>query len=130
MKRLGSIVFISVVALAGCDNASRLDKTGQARPERDKPGAGPVKADHSGSVEDRLARLEDSYAKYGETLEWVNGIHQQQAQQAKAQQEQQQRNEPDPDAVFAVDIDPDLKLGQFEGSPKAPVTIVEAWDFA
>jgi hypothetical protein len=125
MKRLGSIAFISVVAFAGCDNASRLDKAGQARPERDKPGAA-VKADHSGSVEDRLARLEDSYAKYGETLKWIDGIHEQQMQQ----QRMQAREEPDPDAVFAVDISPDLKMGQVEGPVGAPVTIVEAWDFA
>lgn len=130
MKRLGSIAFISVVAFAGCDNASRLDQTGQARPERDKPGAGPVKADHSGSVEERLARLENNYAKYGETLEWVNGIHEQQAQQAKQQAEQRRREEPDPEAVFAVDVAPDVKLGAFEGPANALVTIVEAWDFA
>jgi hypothetical protein len=138
MKRLGSIVFISAVAsalaLGGCENTSRLDK--QTGAERgvgagggDKaPGA--VKADHSGSVEDRLTRLENSNAKYGETLEWVNGIREQQKAQAKAQAEQRQRDEPDPDAVFAVDVAPDVKIGAVEGPNTALVTIVEAWDFA
>jgi protein-disulfide isomerase len=37
---------------------------------------------------------------------------------------------PRPGTVYAVDIQPDLAIGQVIGSPAAPVTIVEAWDFA
>jgi hypothetical protein len=132
MKHLGSVALITCLAssLLGCENSSRLDKTVQPRPERaDKPGAS-AKADHSGSLEERVARLEDSNAKYAETLDWVDNIRKQQQQQAKAQQQQRERDDPDPDAVFAVDIAPDLKLGQTEGPAQAPVTIVEAWDFA
>ncbi|TMQ18309.1 MAG: hypothetical protein E6J91_08240 [Deltaproteobacteria bacterium] len=128
MVALGAL--IAAPALVGCENASRLDKA-PASAERGAAAAPmPIKADHSGSVEDRLTRLENNLARYGDTLEWVNGIHEQQKQQAKAQAEQQRREEPDPDAVFAVDIAPDLKLGQIEGPAGAPVTIVEAWDFA
>ena len=44
--------------------------------------------------------------------------------------QQQQRQEADPAAVFAVDITANAKKGMIEGPEKAPVTIVEAWDFA
>ncbi len=47
-----------------------------------------------------------------------------------AQEEAQEREEPAPDAVFAVDIAPDVAAGQVEGPADAPVTIVEAFDFA
>ena len=92
-----------------------------------EPAAAPsAKADHSGSVEERLARLEDSYAKNAEALDFLNKVYAQQ----KAQQQAQEREEPAPDAMFAVDIGPDVKAGQVEGSPQALITIVEAWDFA
>ena len=132
MKRLGSVALVSFLALVGCDNTSRLDKVTKEPPKpTPSPSAvEPVKADHSGSLEERVARLEDNSAKYGDTLEWVSNIKRQQEQQQKAQQDQQQRSEPDPEGVFAVDVSPDVKAGQVEGSPQALVTIVEAWDFA
>jgi hypothetical protein len=126
MKRLGSIAVISLWALgalAGCDNASRLDKTTKDTP---KAEAAPVKSDHSGSLEERVARMEDNFAKYGEALEFLNKVYAQQKQQQQAQE----REEPAPDATFAVDVTPNVKLGMVEGSPQALVTIVEAWDFA
>jgi hypothetical protein len=135
MKRLGSVAMVSLLALVGCDNTSRLTNSTKPLPKSDTPPAeaappAPAKADHTGTLEERVARLEDSMAKYAPTIEWVAAIRQQQEQQQKAQQEQQRRSEPDPAGVFAVDITPDLKLGQVEGSPQALVTIVEAWDFA
>jgi hypothetical protein len=129
MKRLGSVLVISLCALVGCDNASRLDKTTKLAP-KDTPHAeaapGPVKSDHTGTLEERVARIEDNFARYGEALEFLNKVYAQQ----KQQQDQQERGEPAPDAMFAVDISQDLKAGQVEGSPQALVTIVEAWDFA
>jgi hypothetical protein len=104
MKSLASALLLGSLLLA-CQNESKLD---------------------SGSLEDRVKKLEADNAKYHEELEWLNGIYKQQ----KAQQEQQEANEPDPNATFAVDIAPDLKLGQVEGPPTACVTLVEAWDFA
>jgi hypothetical protein len=134
MKRFGSVTLISVLASAalfGCENNSRLDKTVQrVDPKAEKADVAPVKADHSGSLEDRVARLEEHYAKSAESMEWLAKWYEQQKGQQKAQQAQQAREDPDPDAVFAVDIAPDIKLGQVEGSPQALVTIVEAWDFA
>jgi len=47
-----------------------------------------------------------------------------------AGQQRPGREEADPAAVFAVDIAPNAKLGMIEGPAVAPVTIVEAWDFA
>jgi hypothetical protein len=127
MKRLGSIALISLWALVGCDNTSRLDKTTKAMPkDTPKTEAAPVKSDHSGTLEERVARLEDNFAKYGEAFEFLNKVYGQQ----KQQQQQAEREEPAPDATFAVDVTPNVKLGMVEGSPQALVTIVEAWDFA
>ncbi|MEO7093010.1 MAG: hypothetical protein ABI175_07160 [Polyangiales bacterium] len=42
----------------------------------------------------------------------------------------QQREEAAPDAVFAVDVNQNVKKGMIEGPTTAMVTIVEAWDFA
>ncbi len=81
---------------------------------------------NNATLEHRLARLEAAYAKDAEALEFLNKVYEQQ----KAQQQAHEREEPAPDAVFAVDIAPDVKAGQVEGSPQALVTIVEAWDFA
>jgi len=81
---------------------------------------------NNATLEQRLARLEAAYAKDAEALEFLNKVYEQQ----KAQQQAHEREDPAPDAVFAVDIAPDVKAGQVEGSPQALVTIVEAWDFA
>jgi hypothetical protein len=127
MKRLGTVAFVSLLALVGCENPSRLDKTTKAMPkDRAQAERAPVKADHSGTMEERVARLEDNFARYGEALDFLAKVYAQQ----KQQQEQQERSVPAPDAVFAVDIAASVKLGQVEGSSQALVTIVEAWDFA
>jgi hypothetical protein len=128
MKRIGSIAVISLLAMVGCDNTSRLDRTTKVAP-KDTPteaAPGPAKADHSGTLEERVARIEGNLAKYGEALEFLQKVYAQQKQQQQAQE----REEAAPDAMFAVDITPDVKLGMVEGSPQALVTIVEAWDFA
>jgi uncharacterized coiled-coil protein SlyX len=135
MKRLGSVALLSLLvslsSLAGCENSSPLDKMTKSPDEKsEKAEATPAKADHSGSLEDRVARLETNAAKSAEALEWLTKWYAQQQQQQKAQVEQRQREDLDADGVFAVDIAPDVKLGQVEGSPQALVTIVEAWDFA
>ena len=122
---------VSLLAFVGCDNSSRLDKTTKNMPKTDpshpaEAAPGPVKSDHSGTIEERVARLEDNFAKYGEALDFLGKVYAQQKQQQQAQE----REEPAPDAVFAVDISADLKAGQVEGSPQALVTVVEAWDFA
>ena len=130
MKRLGSAALISLLStlsLVACENSSRLDSSAKNAPKEkaDKPAAS-FKGDHSGSVEDRVARLEANYDKYAEALDFLAKVYEQQ----KAQQQRAQREEPDPDAVFAVDVAPDVKLGEVEGPNTALVTIVEAWDFA
>ena len=118
MKRFGSFALISGLALlsslAGCENKSRLDNAVKS----DKAGAAPDTANHSGSLEERVARLEKNFDNYGDALDFLQKVY------------DQQNQDPDPNAVFAVDVAPDLKLGQVEGSPEALVTIVEAWDFA
>lgn len=127
MRHLGTLATIALVAMAGCENTSRLDKTVRTMDRTDdRPAASPVAGDHSGTVEERLARLETMYAKYAEPLEFLAKVYDQQKQQQKAQQ----REEPDPDAMFAVDIASNVKLGMVEGPSQALVTIVEAWDFA
>jgi hypothetical protein len=133
MKRLGSVALLSLLvslSQVACENnTSRLDKTSKVTEKADKADkaeATPIKADHSGTLEERVARLEENYAKNAEALDFLGKVYAQQ----KAQQRAQQERDPDPDAVFAVDITPDVKLGQVEGPSSAPVTIVEAWDFA
>lgn len=131
MKHLGSAALISLLStlsLVACENTSRLDNSVKNAPKEkaDKPGASSFKGDHSGSLEDRVARLEANYDKNAEALDFLAKVYEQQ----KAQQQRAQREEPDPDAVFAVDVGPDVKLGEVEGPATALVTIVEAWDFA
>jgi hypothetical protein len=124
MKRLGSVALFSVLGLFGCENPSRLDNTGTAK--TGTPEAASAKLDRSGSVEERLARLEDNWAKHAEAFDFLAKVY---GQQKQAQQ-QQERQEPAPDAVFAVDVAPNVKGGLVEGPSSALVTIVEAWDFA
>lgn len=128
MKRLGSVALLSVLGLIGCDNTSRLDKTTKSVPKAEavQPAASAAKADRSGTLEERVARLEDNYAKYAEAFDFLGKVYAQQ----KQQQQQQAREEPAPDAVFAVDVTPNVKGGLVEGPQQALVTIVEAWDFA
>jgi hypothetical protein len=132
MKMLSRTALLAALALAACQQApSRLDKvTSTSKPGATAPGqnaeapAG-LKIDRSGSVEQQLARLQDAYDRSAEAMAFLNKVFDQQ----RAQQVAQEREEPAEDAVFAVDIAPDLKLGQVEGPASAPVTIIEAWDF-
>jgi hypothetical protein len=135
MKRLGSAALISLLAslsMLACENGSRLDgsvknaQKGAAEKPADKPAAAGFKGDHSGSLEERVAKLEATNDKYAEAFDFLAKVYEQQ----KAQQDRARREEPDPDAVFAVDVAPDVKLGEVEGPNTALVTIVEAWDFA
>jgi hypothetical protein len=132
MKHFSRAALLATLALAACQQApSRLDKVtsnaGASAPGQKaaEPPAG-LKIDRSGSVEQQLARLQDAYDRNAEAMGFLNQVFAQQ----KAQQAQQEQQEPAEDAVFAVDIAPDVKLGQVEGPSTAPVTIIEAWDFA
>ena len=110
MKSLASILFATAL-IFGCQNESKLDGSG---------GGG-------GNLEARVKKLEETNAKYADALEFLQKVYGQQKQQAQ----QQEREEHAPDAVFAVDITPNIKGGLVEGpATGAPVTIVEAWDFA
>jgi hypothetical protein len=114
MKLVASLAVV-LLAATGCEkNPSKLD--GMA----DKPLPGMTAP--QGDLEARVARLE----KYGEALDFLQKVYEQQ----KQQQAQQEESEPAPDAVFAVDITQNLQLGQVEGPTQAAVTIIEAWDFA
>jgi hypothetical protein len=132
MKILSRAALLAALALVACQQApSRLDNVTHKGPaEAPAPGAGgdtpaAMKIDRSGSVEQQLARLQDAYDRNAEAMGFLNKVWGQQ----KAQQQAQEREEPAEDATFAVDIAPDLKLGQVEGPAGAAVTIVEAWDF-
>lgn len=110
MKSL-ACVLIGAALFAGCQNESKLDSAG---------GGG-------GDLAARVKKLEDQNAKYAEALDFLQKVYQQQ----KGQQQQQAADEPDPTAMFAVDIAPNITGGLVEGpATGAPVTIVEAWDFA
>jgi hypothetical protein len=103
-----SLLFAAAL-VAGCQNDSKLDSSG------------------GGNLEARVKKLEEQNAKYAEALDFLQKVYGQQ----KAQQQAQEANEPDPNAVFAVDITQNIQGGLVEGpATGAPVTIVEAWDFA
>ena len=108
MKRL-STVLLAAALFAGCQNDSKLS------------------GGDSAGLEARVKKLEEQNAKYAEALDFLQKVYQQQ----KQQQQQQAREEPDPKAVFAVDVSQNIAGGLVEGpATGAPVTIVEAWDFA
>jgi outer membrane murein-binding lipoprotein Lpp len=110
MKSVASLLFAAAL-IAGCQNESKLDGSG---------GGG-------GDLAARVKKLEETNAKYAEALEFLQKVYGQQ----KQQQVQQEREEPDPTAMFAVDVAPNIAGGLVEGpATGAPVTIVEAWDFA
>lgn len=128
--RVSLVLSLAAAIGAGCENTrSKLDNLPAAPPTTaNTAGAAeaPAAGDHSGSVEERLRRLEDAAAKNAEALDFLNKVYAQQ----KAQMAQQEREEPAPDAVFAVNIAEDVKLGKVEGPATAPVTIIKAFDFA
>jgi hypothetical protein len=129
MKHFSSVGIIALLALVGCENTSRLDKTMQPIPKSDASGASApsaTKVDRTGSLEERVARIEDTLSKNAEALDFLGKVYAQQKQQQQAQQQ----SEPAPDATFAVDISQNVKAGLVEGPAGAAVTIVEAWDFA
>ena len=107
MKSLACVLFAAAL-LAGCQNESKLGGS-------------------SSGLEARVKKLEEQNAKYAEALDFLQKVYNQQKQQQQAQED----SEPDPNAVFAVDIAQNIKGGLVEGpATGAPVTIVEAWDFA
>ena len=111
MKSLACVLFAAAL-LAGCQNESKLGGGG-------------------GNLEARVKKLEEENAKYAEALAWLQEVHAGQKQQAEQQRKQREEQEPDPNAIFAVDISQNIKGGLVEGpATGAPVTIVEAWDFA
>lgn len=107
MKSLACVLFAAAL-LAGCQNESKLGGS-------------------NAGLEARVKKLEEQNAKYAEALDFLQKVYNQQKQQQQAQED----SEPDPNAVFAVDISQNIKGGLVEGpATGAPVTIVEAWDFA
>ncbi len=133
MKHLATVSFVSLLAIVGCENAhSKLDevpapkevvspsKAPKPTPMAEKPVA------HTGSIEDRVAALEARLDRSAEALNFLDQAYNAQKKQA----EDKERSEPAPDAIFAVDIAGNLKAGQFDGAIDAPITIIDAFDFA
>lgn len=73
-------------------------------------------------LEKRVAKLEKAQKEVDEMRDFLRPIMAQQ----KAQAKQKAATEPDPNVRFAVDVTGDA----FNGPAGAPVTIVEAFDFA
>jgi hypothetical protein len=103
MKSLASVL-LATALIAGCQNESSSNS----------------------ALEARVKKLEDTNAKYAESLDFLQKVYNQQKQAGQ----QQEREEPADDAVFAVDIANDVANHQVEGPNSATVTVVEAWDFA
>jgi protein-disulfide isomerase len=113
MKHVGWMGFVLLVI--ACEKQSKLDSTLAI----DQAGGG-------GDVETRLRRIEAKLDKYGEALDFLAKVYEQQ----KAQQDAEARAEHAPDAVFGVAVADDVKAGLVDGPATAPVTIVKAFDFA
>ncbi len=132
MKIITSLALLA--AFAACDRQPSVldkatkDKVADHAADSKAPAAAPSpgKIDRSGTVEERLARLEDAYDHNAEALDFLNKVYGQQKQQQQAQE----REEPAEDAMFAVNIADEVKAGQVDGPADAPVTIVKAFDFA
>jgi len=80
----------------------------------------------SGDADARIAKLEQTLAKYQDALEFLNKVYAQQ----KAQAEAEEREEADPEAMFAVDVAQNIKNGEVDGPATAAVTIIKCFDFA
>jgi protein-disulfide isomerase len=104
----------AALALTACERPSKLDGPNDVQPRA------------SGSLEERVRRLEETLARREDSLKFLEQAYNQQ----KKQMEAEEAREHAPDAVFAVDITQDVKLGLVEGPATAPVTIVKAFDFA
>ena len=131
MKIITSLALLAALTAGGCEQqSSRLDKVTKekmADKAKASPEAAPApKSDRSGTVEERLARLEDAYDKNAEAMDFLNQVYGQQKQQKQAQE----REEPAEDAMFAVNVADEVKAGQVDGPANATVTIVKAFDFA
>ncbi len=131
MKKLATVIAISL-AVVGCEKSqgSKLDNIetkddddAPAPGKKSKPNAVPI---GTGTIEERVARLEQAHADNAEALDFLNKVY----AQNKAQMEAQEAKEPDPNAMFAVDIAQNVKIGMAEGPATAPVTIVKIFDFA
>ncbi len=104
---------------AGCEKQGEKSRFSGAAAEAPISRAGGAA---SGSLEERVQRLEAESAKNAEAMAFLNQVFAQQ----KAQQEAQQAQTPAPDAVFAIDIAGD----PVDGPEDAPVTLIKAYDFA
>ena len=153
VKRPSPLVVVGALAVLGGLIAGVVvvarhdDKAAAVAPVDPAPGSGSgstpavaAKGEGDGSagysqaeLDDALALLDKAYAQNNgnkpgtrdEALAYLDKVY---AQQLEKQA--QEANEPDPDAVFGIDITAALAAGQVEGAKNAPVTLVEASDFA
>ncbi|HEY0190267.1 MAG TPA: thioredoxin domain-containing protein [Kofleriaceae bacterium] len=133
MKQLSAVMFVAAAVMAGCQ-----PKAAQSGATTPAPPALPVSAaptpapvptasgDHTGTVEQRLARIEDQLAQSAEALVFLRKVYEAQ----KAQQQAADRDESAEDAMYAVNVADAVKAGQVDGPATAAVTIVKAFDFA
>jgi protein-disulfide isomerase len=126
MHKLAAVLFLAATVV-GCEKQpSKLDDVGQPMPKAlqiDSVAA--ASANHSGTTEERLTRLEIELAKNREALEFLAKVYGQQKAQMEAEGRRARA-----DAVFAVPVAGDIKVGMLEGPATAQVTIVKAFDFA
>ncbi len=114
MTKLLAFALLTVAACQQDPGQPRFKESAEGLVNKASPGGGDIEA--------RVKRLEDESVKNAEAMAFLN-----QAYAAnKQQQQQQERSVPAPDAVFAINVN----SNSFDGPAGAPVTVIEAWDFA
>jgi protein-disulfide isomerase len=113
VRRMKSVFAAALLAsLVACEKPSKIE--------------GPLSAQNRGSLEERVKRLEDQLARREEALAFLEKAYAAQKQQADLEEEREHAT----DAIFGIDIQQNVAAGLVEGPATAPVTIVEAFDFA
>lgn len=148
-----AVAFVSVLfALSGCEqNNSKIGSIsppGLPKTEAGRAGGGGglSSADlrnATGPLEERIAQLEKFVEAAGKTgpagappdaasinMRLAKLEQHEEALEFLAEVYKSQPKKPAKDMCAAVDIAQNIELGQTEGPATAPITIVEAWDFA
>lgn len=137
--KLAAALVGTLIALTGCEQQNNTKVSGIAPGDFKLQGGGGGTRGGGGNnaeLESRIAKIESYFAKpaeagggnvearlakmeqYSEALDFLQQVY------------ESQPKKPARDLCAAVDISENLRIGQVEGAVGAPITIIEAFDFA